>query len=227
MPIEPVKIPQNVYIEDRIVGPLTLKQTIILMIGGGFSYMLYAAIQKTYGHVSIPVTVIAWSPLAVAALFALVRVNDLSLTRICMLLIERMNKPSVRTWAPRAGISITVRTSVKPADARPAAQAPAQATTQSQIQQLSSVMDRTLPTAADNDETNNQKPFDIAQGKPVTNNSPVAAQTTDSDLTEETKADLPPLPVNKDKIQVDPSPALSDLKVFRDIFTDTHTHTWQ
>ena len=40
MPIEPVKIPQNVYIEDRIVGPLTLRQTLIMAIGGGFSYAL-------------------------------------------------------------------------------------------------------------------------------------------------------------------------------------------
>mgnify|MGYP003346360286 CR=1 FL=1 len=62
MPIEPIKIPQNVYIEDRIVGPLTLKQVIIVTIGGGFSYALWAMLSKTYGAISIPIQVMVWLP---------------------------------------------------------------------------------------------------------------------------------------------------------------------
>src|SRR3989338_8849472 len=100
MSIDPVKIPQNVYIEDRIVGPLTLKQIIIITLGAGFSYAMYSSLIKSFGSLSIPTTVIVWSPAFIAAAFALIRINDLSLMRICFLMLERFNKPSVRTWAP-------------------------------------------------------------------------------------------------------------------------------
>jgi hypothetical protein len=110
MPIQPVKIPQNVYIEDRIVGPLTLRQIIIVAIGGGFSYLLWSSLAKAYGSVSLPLTVMVWLPGVVSAAFAFVKVNDLSMAKLCLLLFERMNKPPRRTWAPRRGITINIRT---------------------------------------------------------------------------------------------------------------------
>ena len=42
------KIPQNVQIEDKIVGPLTLKQLIILGVGGGFTYAIYTILASKY-----------------------------------------------------------------------------------------------------------------------------------------------------------------------------------
>lgn len=110
MPIDPIKIPQNVYIEDRIVGPLTLKQVIICAIGGGFSYAMFASISRTYGEIALPLQILVWVPAAISAIFAFVRINDLSMMRICLLLLEKMNKPSTRTWTPRRGIIINVRT---------------------------------------------------------------------------------------------------------------------
>lgn len=110
MPIEPIKIPQNVYIEDRIVGPLTLKQVIICALGGGFSYAMFVSISQAYGAIAIPLQILIWFPAALSVIFAFVRINDLSMMRLCLLLLERMNKPSTRTWAPRRGIIINVRT---------------------------------------------------------------------------------------------------------------------
>lgn len=110
MPIEPIKIPQNVYIEDRIVGPLTLRQVLICAVGGGFSYALFASISKTYGTIGIPLQLLVWLPAALSAMFAFVRINDLSMMRLCLLMLERINKPSTRTWTPRRGIIINVRT---------------------------------------------------------------------------------------------------------------------
>ncbi|MFA6522797.1 MAG: PrgI family protein [Candidatus Peribacteraceae bacterium] len=114
MPIEAVKIPQNVQIEDRIIGPLSLRQIIIMTLGGGVSYVLYSAVAKTGGgHASIAATVICWTPAVIAALFAIIKINDLSLMRICFLTIERMSKAPIRTWAPRRGLTITIHTSAK------------------------------------------------------------------------------------------------------------------
>src|SRR3989344_84096 len=110
MALEPVKIPQNVQIEDRIVGPLTLRQIIIIGIGCGFSYAAWASVSKAYGAVGIPLTALLWIPGLVSVMFAFVKVNDLSLLRICMLFLERISKPTVRTWTPREGLSIHIRT---------------------------------------------------------------------------------------------------------------------
>jgi hypothetical protein len=110
MSIDPIKIPQNVYIEDRIIGPLTLRQIIICVLGAGFSYVIYSMYSKMYGAVSIPMTIALWMPALIAAAFAFVRVNDLSLFRLCLLMIERLEKPTIRTWTPRRGLTINIKT---------------------------------------------------------------------------------------------------------------------
>ena len=114
MAIEPIKIPQNVQIEDRIVGPLTLRQIIILGIGCGFSYAVWASVSKAYGSVGIPLTALLWTPGLISAVFAFVKVNDLSMFRLCLLILEKMNKPNVRMWTPREGFSIHIRTFTEP-----------------------------------------------------------------------------------------------------------------
>ena len=110
MAIQPLKIPQNVYIEDRIVGPLTLKQVLIVAVGGGFSYVLWAMISKSVGGITLPLQVLVWIPGVLSIIFAFVKINDLSMMRLCLLMLERMNKPTTRTWSPRRGIMINIRT---------------------------------------------------------------------------------------------------------------------
>lgn len=115
MPIEPVKIPQNVQIEDRIVGSITIRQLIISILGCGISYAIWSNLQKIYGTVSIPVTIMAWIPAVIFIAFAFIKIYDLSLFRLVLLTIENSVKPRIRTWAPRTGLStINLRSAAKP-----------------------------------------------------------------------------------------------------------------
>ncbi len=109
MPIEAVKIPQNVYVEDHIIGPVSLRQLIITGVGAGISYMIFSAATKA-GVSSIPVKVMCWIPALIAAMFAFLKINDLSLLRIILLVVEGMNKPRERVWSPSAGLSINLIT---------------------------------------------------------------------------------------------------------------------
>lgn len=183
MPIQPIKIPQNVYIEDRIVGPLTLKQIIIVCLGCGFSYALWAMISKSYGYVGIPLTVIVWIPGALSVVFALIRVNDLSLIRIVFLLLERANKPVIRTWTPRRGISINIKTFAAPAQKQ---SDQATAPKSEHLDALSSVLDApTTPrevadvtlTETPNPESPSPLPVrrDRISASPLTENEPAVA----------------------------------------------------
>lgn len=142
MPIEPIKIPQNVYIEDRIVGPLTLKQVLICALGGGFSYAMFASISKTYGSIALPLQLLVWLPAAISAIFAFVRINDLSMMRLCLLLLERINKPATRTWTPRRGIIINVRTFHTVKEDKEAPHGPAAEKKIEKFEELSTVLDR-------------------------------------------------------------------------------------
>ncbi len=195
MPIEPVKIPQNVYIEDRIIGPVTLRQIIIIAIGGGFSYIIFGSLQKALGTVPIPLAIIAWIPAAIAAIFAMVKVNDLSITRILLLVLEASQKPSKRTWAPRTGISINFRTSGKIVEEKPKKTAAPAIRPETQIEELSTAMDRLWKPAPTMIPT--PPPAEEHKREPVT--TEFALPNSD---TQETKKDGD----------------LSDLSVFRDIF---------
>lgn len=95
------KIPQNVRIEDKIVGPLTMKQLIILGLGGGLAYVTYVFLAKRYFiEVWLPPTaVIALVTLA----FAFVRINGNSFSKWLLLLLEYMLNKRKRTYVMGGG----------------------------------------------------------------------------------------------------------------------------
>ncbi|MDA1209191.1 MAG: PrgI family protein [bacterium] len=108
MALEPVKIPQNVYVEDRVIGPVTLKQLFMCLAGGAISYGIWS-IMKSSGNGGLFASLFSWSPLMIAAIFAFVKINGIPLFRMCLLLIEKLNKPNVRYWQPRIGLIINPR----------------------------------------------------------------------------------------------------------------------
>ncbi|MDO8648908.1 MAG: PrgI family protein [Candidatus Peregrinibacteria bacterium] len=206
MAIEPVKIPQNVYVEDRIVGPLTLKQTIIILGGGGFSYALWAMSSKAYGQPSVALTIVTWIPCVIAVAFALVRVNDLSLIRMCMLIIEKMSKPRIRVWTPRTGLTIHIRTIQKTAPAPRAAEDRQQP---DHIRELSSILDGgflVTPAAPAKAE--------VLAAEPQMSVAQAPAAHSEEGVEEPPRSTLP---VNPTRIAVDQRDS-GKLQVFRDIF---------
>jgi hypothetical protein len=109
MAIDAVKIPQNVYVEDRIIGPITLRQLLVTGIGTGIGYALFATASKG-GVTNVVILGACWIPAVIAAAFSFLKVNDLSLMNIILLMIEGMNKPNMRTWEPGTGLTINIVT---------------------------------------------------------------------------------------------------------------------
>lgn len=203
MAIDPIKIPQNVYIEDRIVGPLTLKQIMVVGIGGGLSYAMWASASKAYGTVGIVPTVIIWLPCVISVIFAFVKINDLSMLKICFLMIERMMKAPERVWAPRGGITVNIRTfstvpeATRQKDAVKAAMSAKNAT---QLDAISTVLDTSMvgqddPTIAEYNDPIGELASRQSSGEP--------------------EPPAPVFPVNKDKIVAEASHARSS--IFRDL----------
>ncbi len=207
MPIEPVKIPQNVYIEDRIVGPLTLRQVIISAIGCGFSYAMFSMISKAYGGgMSLPLTIMVWIPGALSIIFAFVKFNDLTMFQMVLLTIERMSKAPVRVWTPRKGITLTIRTTQQTDQNKAPQLAVIKERNDSKFAELSAVLDQQMEKAE----------------SPVA--EPVAQEPSQAVVEEEaTPSALPTLPVNKNRISVSPLPSAdgetprSRVSLFHDI----------
>tara|TARA_B100000315_G_scaffold216908_1_gene217156 strand:- start:517 stop:996 length:480 start_codon:yes stop_codon:yes gene_type:complete len=91
-----LKIPQNVQMEDKIVGPLTLKQLIIVGAGGGFDYFLYLSLAKLYVLTVwiFPVAIIGIITLAVAFL----KIQGIPFIQYAFLSLEFYFKPRHRVW---------------------------------------------------------------------------------------------------------------------------------
>lgn len=100
------KIPQNIGIEDKIVGPFSLKQLIIVAVGGGTSYVLFAIASKLY-ELSVLEYIIIALPGVIALAVALIKINNLTFTHYILLALEFAIKPKKRLWDHR-GISMLV-----------------------------------------------------------------------------------------------------------------------
>lgn len=90
------KIPQDVQIEDKIVGPLTLKQLIVLGIGGGITYAIYTILAKQY-YIEvwlIPTAVPGILTLAVTFL----KIGGIPFGKWCFLMVEYLFKPKKRVF---------------------------------------------------------------------------------------------------------------------------------
>lgn len=90
------KIPQNVQMADHIVGPLTLRHMIILGIGGGFAYVLYVVLARSY-YMEIwlpPVAIVS----IITILFAFVKIYNVSFAKFIILFFEHIFVPRKRKW---------------------------------------------------------------------------------------------------------------------------------
>ncbi len=94
------KVPQNVQMEDKIVGPLTLKQLMICAVGGGISYFIYVSTSKMYVlSVWLPATSI---PALLTLAIAFLKIKDIPFIKFSMLQLERILRPTKTHFAKGA-----------------------------------------------------------------------------------------------------------------------------
>ncbi|MFA6992530.1 MAG: PrgI family protein [Candidatus Gracilibacteria bacterium] len=95
------KVPQDVQREDTIIGPITLKQLIILGMGGGLAYAIYVSLAKAY-FVEIwlpPVAIV----LALTVAFAFLKIYNMTFEKFLMSFFEYRILSRKRIWIQGAG----------------------------------------------------------------------------------------------------------------------------
>ena len=95
---QPVRIPADVDREDRVIGPLTARQLLILAVAG---IVLYGTYTITRAFVPLPVFLILAIPVgATAAFLALGQRDGISLDRLVLAAVRQRMSPQHRVAAP-------------------------------------------------------------------------------------------------------------------------------
>lgn len=92
------KVPQNIDMEDKIVGPFTMKQFIYLLISGGIIYGWWSYLQNNYVDF-MPIFLVVAIPLGLLGVsLALVKINDRPFEVFLLSLFQFISTPKQRMW---------------------------------------------------------------------------------------------------------------------------------
>ena len=94
------KVPQNIDLEDKIVGPFTLKQFIYLLVSGSIIYGWWSYLSSNYieGTYTITFVLVAIPVGLLGAALALVKVNDRPFEVFLLNLLRFIVSPKQRMW---------------------------------------------------------------------------------------------------------------------------------
>ncbi len=102
------KVPQNIDMQDRIVGPLTLIQFMYLLIGGAICYALFQIL-------SLPIFVILALPVAIFTLaLAFFKIQDQPFSKFIGAALGYFLKPKNLVWRKKDGSAQNQTTQVTP-----------------------------------------------------------------------------------------------------------------
>jgi hypothetical protein len=85
-------VPQFIEVEDKIFGPITIRQFIILLVAGLTIFLAYR-----YGDFSLFVTILVFVG-GSALTFAFVKVNGQAFHFFLLNIIQTLRRPSLRVW---------------------------------------------------------------------------------------------------------------------------------
>jgi hypothetical protein len=87
----------------------------MLIVGGGFSYVLFTNLNKQYDLNQLE-QILIWIPAAIAVALAFVKIKGIELTKFILLLLEKLFRPVHRRWVNHGGdpfVSMTTSFTIK------------------------------------------------------------------------------------------------------------------
>jgi hypothetical protein len=86
-------VPQFIEVEDKIIGPITIRQFILMLVCGLIMFLEYKLSDMVlFIFMGIPTFIIF-------AIFAFLKVNGMPFHYFCLNVVETLKKPSVRIWS--------------------------------------------------------------------------------------------------------------------------------
>ena len=86
------KVPQNIDMPDRVLGPLTLVQFVYAVVGFGGAYAIYNSFPAPIGLIfALPIAGITFCVI-------FIKINERPFTHFLLSLLNFIARPKVRTW---------------------------------------------------------------------------------------------------------------------------------
>ena len=87
------KVPQNIDLEDKIVGPFTMVQFVYLLVGSALVYVLLTALTINYFSIALV------SPIALLTIaLTFVKVQDQPFSKFLLNIVRFLTRPRRRLW---------------------------------------------------------------------------------------------------------------------------------
>lgn len=137
------KVPQNIDLADRIVGPLTLVQFLYVLTGGMIIYFLFSTIAPVnpslFFILAFPITVFTLA-------LAFLKIQDQPFPKFVVAFFVFLSRPKVRIWH-KEGLDPALIVTPKKQQAEPKAQP--KSIKKSELEKLIQVLDNGSATTPD------------------------------------------------------------------------------
>lgn len=129
------KVPQNIDLADKIIGPLTLVQFIYLLVGGMIFY-IFLKFGNTLLFIFIGI------PAALLSLFlAFVKVQDQPFSKFLLSLVFYLTRPKQRVWHKELELEELPHLETKEQRNKETEKQPAKKVEKSDLEKLSQILD--------------------------------------------------------------------------------------
>ena len=85
-------VPQFIDVEDKIIGPITVRQFLLLVVGG-----LIIFLEFKLSDIALFI-ILAIPTFTVVAVFAFVKINSVAFHYFMLNMIQTLKKPKLRVW---------------------------------------------------------------------------------------------------------------------------------
>lgn len=98
------QVPQNIDMEDKIIGPLTLIQFLYLLVGGIVDYLLFLALGSSviFWIIGLPIAIFALS-------LAFLKIQDQPLSHFVKAGLVYLSRPKIRLWSRKGFVQPIVK----------------------------------------------------------------------------------------------------------------------
>ena len=128
------QVPQNIDMEDKIIGPLTLIQFLYLLVGGIIDYLLLLSLKTSFVFwiLAIPIALISLA-------LTFLKIQDQPISHFIRAGLVYLSRPKIRLWKRQGLAPIVIL--AKPGKKKVAPPPPKKHIEKSQLEQLAQALD--------------------------------------------------------------------------------------
>lgn len=113
MPLQQFTVPQFIDVEDKIIGPITTRQFILMIAGAFFIFVSYRLF--TFGYFLVAAIIIG----GLTATLAFFKVNGMPFHFFLLNLIQTSRRPTLRVWSKQLTWAELKVLAIKKPEAKP------------------------------------------------------------------------------------------------------------